>query len=90
MCSPMPRYRWLAWTDSPDNTGLKTSVLIGAVFCLISLAWLRHFNFGREQTHSQQIHQADGRQPVVHTGLGGFGSIHESSQGHIGHYSPSE
>jgi phosphatidate cytidylyltransferase len=38
----------LAWTDTPDNTGLKSTVLIGALFCLVCLAWLKHFNFGRE------------------------------------------
>ena len=40
----------LAWTDTPDNTGLKSAVLIGALFCVICLAWLKHFNFGRESS----------------------------------------
>lgn len=41
---------WLAWTDSPDNTGLKIAVLIGVVFCMLTLVWLRHFNFAREHS----------------------------------------
>lgn len=41
---------WLAWSDTPDNTGLKSAVLIGALFCVVCLAWLRHFNFARERT----------------------------------------
>lgn len=39
----------LAWTDTPDNTGLKSAVLIGALFCVICLVWLRYFNFARER-----------------------------------------
>lgn len=39
----------LAWTDTPDNTGMKSAVLLGALFCLVSLAWLRHYTFAREQ-----------------------------------------
>ena len=38
----------LAWSDTPDNTGLKFAVLIGALFCVVCLVWLRHFNFARE------------------------------------------
>ncbi len=39
----------LAWSDSSDNAGLRSAVLIGALFCLICLVWLKYFNFGRER-----------------------------------------
>jgi phosphatidate cytidylyltransferase len=72
---------WLAWFDSPDNTGLKTAVLIGAVFCLLSLAWLRHFNFAREHTiRNKAIKLIAGSLSCI-PAWAALVLIHESSQG---------
>ena len=40
----------LAWSDTPDNTGLKAILVLGALFCLASLLWLRHTGFAQADT----------------------------------------
>lgn len=41
---------WLAWSDTPDNTGLKGVLALGALFCIASLFWLRHTGFAGQGT----------------------------------------